>query len=127
MQIHIRQEDIEKAGVIKCLLEKEYYRHYTYDELARMVGTNTVKLMEAFKVITQKNVYQYLTLIRVEKASHLLETTELAIEVIASRVGWDKSNLRKQFKKMTGQTPNAWRKQPGIYISVASNVSKYTK
>ena len=108
--MRLKKSDLEKAGQVKAILEKEYYKHYTYHELAHMVNTNVLKLQVAFKVITAgTNIYEYLTLIRVQRAMLLLETTELTVETIADKVGLDKTNLNKQFKKMTGTTPYAWR------------------
>jgi transcriptional regulator GlxA family with amidase domain len=106
----IGDEELGKAIQAKSIIDKNICRHYTYQDLARMVATNQQKLMISFKVITNKNPYQYLTSARIEKAMNLLETTSLTVEMIASKVGLDKTNLNKQFKKAHGFTPNIWRK-----------------
>lgn len=106
----IGNQDLEKALMAKTIIDKDYSRHYTYQDLARMVATNLQKLTIFFKKATNKNPYQYLTAVRIEKAMCLLETTTLTVETIASNVGLDKTNLNKQFKKVHGITPNAWRK-----------------
>lgn len=114
---HIKQEDLEKIIAAKCILEKEYYRHYTHEELAQMVGTNEHKLKTGFKDVTNKCVYEYLTCIRIEKAKELLENTELPLKIIARKLGLDKSNLNKCFKKLTGNTPMEWRKGNSGYYN----------
>lgn len=108
--IHIKQEDLEMIIAAKCILEKEYYRHYTHEELAQMAGTNEYKLKTCFKTVTGKGLYEYLTCVRIDKAKELLENTELPLKTIAYKLGLDKSNLNKCFKKLTGSTPMEWRK-----------------
>lgn len=108
--IRIGDEDLEKAKQAKSIIENNLCKHYTYQDLAQMVATNQQKLVICFKEVTNKNPYQYLTSARIEKAMNLLETTNLSVELIAGKVGLDKTNLNKQFKKVHGTTPNAWRK-----------------
>lgn len=109
--MRITHEDLEKASQVKLLLEKEYMRHSTYEKLSQVVGTNPVMLMHAFKVLTGMNIHEYLTEVRMGKTAEFLQHTEFTITHIAKRVGLDKSNLIRQFKKRTGMTPNLWRKQ----------------
>jgi AraC-like DNA-binding protein len=107
--MRITQYDIEKAYHAKAMIEKDRSRHHTYQELAQMLGTSVSKLQRSFKIITGRNLYEYLTIIRVDEAIRLLETTELTIDAIAYKVGWDRSNLNKQFKKIKGKPPSDWR------------------
>jgi AraC-like DNA-binding protein len=107
---HMKEHDFEMIVAAKCILEKEYYRHYTHEELAQMVGTNERKLRICFREVTSKSLYEYLTGVRINKAKELLENTELPLKVIAKKVGVDKSNLNKSFKKVTSVTPMEWRR-----------------
>ena len=107
--MRIRHEDLERARLVKALIDKNRCRHHTYQELAQQVGTNVTKLQASFKTITGKNLYEYLTAIRIEEAMYLLETTELTIDAIAYKVGLDRTNLNKQFKKIVGISPSNWR------------------
>jgi AraC-like DNA-binding protein len=110
---HITQYDIENACHAKTVIEKDLSRHHTYQDLARMLGTSVSKLQKSFKIVTGSNLYEYLTIIRVDQAIWLLTTTELKIDVIAYKVGWDRSNLNKQFKKIKGKSPRDWRNEQG--------------
>ena len=109
--LQLKQEDIDMILEAKNILDKEYFRHYTHEDLAQMVGTNQYKLKAGFKQLTQKTLYEYLTWVRVEKAKYLLEKTDLPLKIIAGKVGLDKSNLNKCFKKMTRVTPIEWRRE----------------
>lgn len=117
----LRQEDLEKAHLVKAIIEKEFYKPLTVDSLVDRVNTNKFKLKIAFKLITGYTVHEYLTKVRMDNAKDLLENTELTVEQIAYKIGLDKSNLDKQFKKLTMKTPTEWRKllpRPGIQNTI---------
>jgi transcriptional regulator GlxA family with amidase domain len=108
MQLY--KDDLQKAYQVKKLIEKDFYKKYSHEDLARLYGTNKLKLKFAFKVVAKDPIYEYHTKIRIEHAKSFLENSDLSIEQIAKRIGIDKSNLNKQFKRLTGKTPSEWRK-----------------
>jgi two-component system response regulator YesN len=107
MQIKQRERDL--AQQVKDIIDKQYFRHDTYEDLAYVVGTNPTRLQLVFKAVNKKNIYEYRTAIRLEKAMYFLENTELKIETIAGKVGLDRTNLNKQFKKVYGKSPSDYR------------------
>lgn len=107
--MNMKHEDLEKASMIKTLLEKEFYKHFTIPDLVQLAGTNKKTLNTAFRYITGKPIIMYQREIRIGKAKDLLIETDHSIERIAARVGLDRSNLEKQFKKLTEKTPREWR------------------
>ncbi|HEX6426531.1 MAG TPA: AraC family transcriptional regulator [Niastella sp.] len=107
--VHLNNEDFEKALHVKSIIETDFDKHYTAAKLAHLAGTNELKLRTAFKIITGETLYHYWTFIRIEYAKNLLETTDLSMKIIAIRVGIDKRNFNRQFKKLTGTTPKQWR------------------
>jgi AraC-like DNA-binding protein len=107
--MNMKNEDLEKASIIKTILEKEYYKHFTVPDLVQLVGTNKKTLNAAFRYLTGKPIIMYQREIRISKAKDLLIETDHTIERIASKVGLDRSNLEKQFKKLTDKTPSEWR------------------
>jgi AraC-like DNA-binding protein len=109
--MRIRKTDIEKASQAKALIDKNYYRQFTYQDLAREVCTNVSNLQVTFKMVTNMNLYEYHSQKRIDNAMYLLEHTELTVEAIARRVGIDRTNLNKQFKKINGVSPSTWREQ----------------
>ncbi|THU32928.1 helix-turn-helix transcriptional regulator [Niastella caeni] len=107
--INLKREDLEKIVAVKNILEKEYHRHYTQKDLARFVCTNEKKLKLGFKQVTQRTLHEYLTLVRIEKSKLFLAETDYPIKLIADKIGLDKTNFNKSFKKLTGTTPKEWR------------------
>jgi len=103
-------DDLHKIEQVKAILENEYRNANTHSHLARRVSTNESKLRKGFKLVNHKTIYEYLIGVRIEKAKELLETTDEPVKAIAIKVGYDVSNLVKQFKKTTGMAPLQWRK-----------------
>jgi AraC-like DNA-binding protein len=112
--MRLKNEDLLKAEQVKAVLDRDYNKHYTYRQLVLMVGINKLALQIAFKALTQLNVYQYLTKVRMENAIYFLENTQLTINEIAHKIGLHKSNFTRQFKKHTNKTPSEWRRKEGI-------------
>ena len=104
-----KKKDLEKAGEIKTFLENNYQENITWEFLAKIFGKNIWDFRIAFKELTNENVHECLTKIRMEHAKQLLQKTDLNVSLIAARVGLDKSNLYIHFKKLTGLTPAQWR------------------
>jgi AraC-like DNA-binding protein len=118
--VNITAGDAEKIQIIKTVLEKQYFKHFTQQDLAQMVGTNESKLRSDFKELIKKTIYAFQTDLRIEKAKDLLENSSLSLKVIAVQVGLDQSNLAKTFKRSTGFTPRQWRinnRKNGLFYS----------
>jgi AraC-like DNA-binding protein len=106
----LSNDDLYKIEQVKAILESEYRNTNTHSHLARRVSTNESKLRKGFKYVNNKTIYEYLIGIRIEKAKEMLKTTDEPVKAIAIKVGYDVSNLVKQFKKTTGMAPLQWRK-----------------
>lgn len=109
--MNLSKEDLNKITQVKAILDNEYKCYNTHAQLARRVNTNESKLRKGFKFVTKKTIYEYIIGVRIEKAKELLETTDEPVKAIAIEVGYDVSNLVKQFKKITGNSPLEWRKK----------------
>ena len=106
----LSDNDLHKIAQVKVILEKEYRSANTQAELARRVSTNESKLRKVFKLVNNITINEYLIGLRIKKAKEMLETTDEPVKAIAIKVGYDVSNLVKQFKKTTGMAPLQWRK-----------------
>ncbi|MCL2027851.1 MAG: helix-turn-helix domain-containing protein [Bacteroidales bacterium] len=80
------------------------------DKLAEHLGTNRTYLFEAVKTITGKTLSDYQNDIRLEKAKHLLDTTDELIATIAMESGYGTARtLQRAFKERYGMSPSVYR------------------
>lgn len=103
-------EDLERLVEVKKYVEAQYRNHITYALLAQHFLVSERKLSADFKSVYSNTIYQFIIEVRVEKAKELLEQTYKPVKTIATLVGYDESNLYKQFKRLTGMAPLDWRK-----------------
>lgn len=93
------------------ILTKEACNPPTIKSLSKMVFLNEQKLKAGFSAKYHMSINQYTTSIRMTMAENLLSTTELSIDEISKRVGYNYSgNFVKMFKKVHGKTPLSFRK-----------------
>ena len=102
-------QDLEMAWRVKAVIEKEYYKSLTVEDLATLVGTNKSTLNCMFHKITNLPVKQYMLWYRIEIAKELLTNTNHTIKHIAGKVGISRRNFERQFKKLVNMTPYEWR------------------
>jgi AraC family transcriptional regulator, transcriptional activator FtrA len=78
--------------------------------LARRAGMSVRTLARHFRAETGTTPLRWLVTRRVIQARRLLETTDLPIETVAHRCGFSSSaHLRRNFDRMTGTSPQAYR------------------
>lgn len=81
--------------------------------LAKAVGTNARRLNDAFRSCAGVTVFDYLREARMEQARKLLRETTLAVQVIASDLGYDNpANFATAFRTRYGLSPRDYRKAP---------------
>ncbi len=84
----------------------------TIEGLCRIFFVSKNRLYQCFHQYYNNTVSGYITQKRMEKAMELLRKNKDAIEMIAEKVGYgDSSYFYKVFKKVTGRTPVAYRKE----------------
>lgn len=68
-------------------------------------------LSRIFKSIKGETLSDFIIMMRYKKAAQLLANTDMTIKQVASSVGVkDEIHFYKQFKKIWGKTPDAYRK-----------------
>lgn len=97
---------IEQAMIY---LQTHYMKDISLDSCADHTGTNPFFLSKSFKQVTGKNFIDYLTELRMDKAKELLRESELRINDVAERVGYQHSYFNRIFKKLEGMTPTRYR------------------
>lgn len=85
---------------------------WTLENLASQTGMSRAAFAKRFKSLVGLPMFEYLTRLRVQRATHLLRTTPLPIYEVANKVGYESDlAFTKTFKKHTGLTPTQFRKQ----------------
>lgn len=105
----------EEHSVIDLILNY-IHQHYAEDitrtTLSDLVYLNADYMARLFKKQTQKSIVNYITEYRIEKAKELLNSPDIPVATVASKVGYGNySYFSKLFKDLTGYTPNEYRKK----------------
>lgn len=100
-------------------LQSCYSQKITIEKLTDEFHTNRTSLLSDFKKYTGLSINNYLVQLRLMMASTLLRDTELAVDEICDRTGFnDISYFSKVFKKKLSYTPSEYRR-----ISHSTSVS----
>lgn len=103
--------DIHAIQKAHDILSKNYHNPPNINTLSKMVFLNEQKLKAGFSKHYHMTIGEYTNHIRMTMAANLLSTTDLSIEDIAYKVGYNYSaNFSKMFKKIYGKTPLQFRK-----------------
>ncbi|KAF1299328.1 AraC family transcriptional regulator [Enterococcus sp. JM4C] len=106
--------DSKEAYLVNRIIHQieHHYGNISRNEIEKNLHYNAEYLNRLLKKQTNKTISQYAKLIRTEKATQLLSTTNLTIQKIAQELGFGNDLYFYQFfKKQTGQSPNQYRKQ----------------
>ncbi len=80
------------------------------DVLAKRAAMSTRTLSRRFREQTGTSPARYITQARARRAQELLETTDLAVERVATKVGFGSATvLREHFHRVVGTSPQAYR------------------
>jgi AraC family transcriptional regulator len=108
---------IYTGGLLEHQLKRvtEYIHEYLgqdimLSDLAQLLGMSQFHFGRCFKQSIGMSPHQYVIQQRVEKAKHLLSSTDLAIADIALQCGFNsQSHFGQWFRKVNGVTPKAYR------------------
>jgi AraC-like DNA-binding protein len=110
-------EDLRRGGpseFVTAAMEKmraDPGRRTTVEEMAEDAGVGADVFIRAFRRHTGASPYNWLTMLRMEKAAALLESTEIPVDEITGLCGYsDRFHFSRLFKKKTGVTPAAHRR-----------------
>lgn len=104
--------DIENA--VKYM-ESNYGRQINVDSLVREAHLSKYYFIRLFKQYMGVTPYSYLLNYRINRAKVLLRTTNMSIAEIGAKTGFlDNSNFIANFRRQSGQTPAAYRRDFSI-------------
>jgi AraC family L-rhamnose operon transcriptional activator RhaR/AraC family L-rhamnose operon regulatory protein RhaS len=93
-------------------LEANYQEEVDLDRLAAIAHMSKRNFMRSFQAAMGNSPIAHLIQLRVNRAASLLRRTEQGVTEIAFQVGFSDSNyFARQFRKLVGVTPTAYRQQ----------------
>ena len=112
--------DTKRADAVSTAVEymnSNLSLNHPMEFYAAMCHMSKSRFEHIFKDIMGVAPGRYIIMSRVNSAKGLLENTNLSNWEIAERLGFDDANyFARVFKKYTGITPGAWRKNPGTGV-----------
>lgn len=101
-------------------IEENLGEHLTLARVASHVSMNSSYFSRYFKGKMNENFVDYLVRCRMERAKQKLRFTGLSVETIASEVGYSNiTYFNDSFKKYSGLTPGAFRKQSKEQVKIS--------
>lgn len=102
----------ESIGRIKEYIERKYFEALTLKGLADMANVTPEHLCRCFREMYEIPPLSYQQTLRISAAKNLLHTSSLSCKEISFMVGFSNEQFfSRQFKRMTGISPSAYRKQ----------------
>lgn len=97
---------------VQQFMEEHLHEDFSREQAAETVFLNPAYLSRLFRKETGRSLTDYIVELRINKARHELEHTNIRISDIAANVGYSNfSHFSKLFKKETGLTPQEYRKK----------------
>lgn len=100
------------SAIAKCQywLQENLSQKITIKTMSQQCALTERTLIRRFKAATGLTPLSYLQQLRVDAAKQLLEKTNLTLEKIVTRIGYDDASaFRRLFTKLTQLTPRAYR------------------
>jgi LacI family transcriptional regulator len=99
------------AAAVRFIADQAH-RPFKVDDILRAVPIARRALERRFRKWLQRSILQEIRRVHVERAKHLLATTDLAMPEVAHRSGLtDSRQLSITFRQVTGTTPSGFRRQ----------------
>ncbi|PRX61563.1 helix-turn-helix protein [Cohnella sp. SGD-V74] len=108
------QQDAKLMHLVEKVIQymqNHYMKDISLDSCAEQINIPSYTLSKTFKQVTGLNFIEYLTGIRIEKAKEFLQSTDLRINDVAERVGYQPTYFNRIFKKLEGITPSQYREK----------------
>lgn len=111
-----RNRQLDDATIAQC--QEWIAQHYDHDApvaaMARLSGLAERSFKRRFARATGMSPIEYVHTLRLEESKHVLETTDLPVEIVAQEAGYeDASFFGRLFRRKVGLTPAQYRKRFG--------------
>ena len=100
----------KQLRAVESYVEACLHRSIALEDLAAVASLSSFHFLRAFKQSLGVTPGQYVLDRRMERARHLLRSTELSVGEVGLRVGFEySSHFARAFRRATGVTPSAYR------------------
>jgi AraC-like DNA-binding protein len=107
---NLRSNPHPQVRLARLLLDRNFDRPMTIDDLSREVALSPYYLIRAFRRVYRQTPHQYLVEQRIARAKELLRNSDLSITEICITVGFESlGSFSTLFRKVTGISPSAYR------------------
>ena len=104
------ERDRYHAALARTFIERNYYKQFTIDDMAKIQGINTSYLKSYFKKYYGTTIHSYKKKLRLQKAELLLRVGGMTIKEIMYHSGYsDAGRFSKLFKDRYGLSPAEYR------------------
>jgi AraC family transcriptional regulator len=124
------RRDIEFGGLaawqahrVRGFIEGHLDEAIRVEDMSEMVRLSPTHFSRAFKRSIGEAPHTYLVRRRLDRARHLMLTSDTALSEVALACGFfDQAHLTKLFRRFTGQSPAAWRRERREAVKTAPPV-----
>jgi AraC-like DNA-binding protein len=107
----INKKHKSETEKVKNYIASNYDKKISLDELCSLIYISKYHFLKIFKTHTGMTPYEYLINYRINIAKQILKNSDLPINEISLKVGFnDESSFIKQFKVATNYTPSNYRR-----------------
>tara|TARA_R110002049_G_scaffold116643_1_gene269356 strand:+ start:871 stop:1755 length:885 start_codon:yes stop_codon:yes gene_type:complete len=116
----LKSDDAEKMRIVYDYVMKNFKTKISLDEIANMLNMTTTSFCRYFKPRANKTFTRFVNDIRIGHARKLLLEDNLNISQISYECGFNAlSNFNRQFKSITGKSPNEYR---NLFLDIKSRI-----
>lgn len=115
---HIRPMTVGLQQIIPAIeyIGMHYMNPISGEDLASICSLSEAQLRRKFKEYLNMSPVEYLTMVRIQKAYELLNSTNYPMTEVALRVGYqDVSSFNRNFQKIMGVSPYQYKKNNSDY------------
>jgi len=103
----------ERIQSVVAYINRRLGEDLSVEELARVAGLSPSRLAHLFREMTGLSPMKFLEIHRIDRAKHLLLTSDLPVQEIGLNFGFPNAqHFSVRFRSLTGQSPSAFRQAP---------------
>lgn len=103
-------------------VDTHYMEQVRVEDIAEASGLSESHFRRVFEEAMKMKPLEYLNLVRVDKACIMMSKEDVSMEEISYRVGYQsQSTFNRNFRCLTGYSPNQWKKRENSHEGVLKN------